>query len=71
MRFLDHARPRDAPLDGPPDGRAAKTKDGYCIEFRETLDQHFLRYIEVGKTKPLNALEVGLDRGMKLGALSV
>ena len=37
-RLLSHARPRDAPMNGPAEGRAAVTKDGYCVEFRESLD---------------------------------
>ena len=35
-RNLDHARPDSAPQNGPAAGRAGKTKDGYCIEYRET-----------------------------------
>ena len=43
-RFLDHMRGPDAPLDGKNlTLRAATTPDGYCIEHRETLRQHFLR----------------------------
>ena len=40
-RFLDHERVKDAPLDGKKiERRADVDKNGYCIEYRESLKQH-------------------------------
>ena len=40
-RFLDHDRGTNPPLDGKDETlRAAKTKDGYCIEYRESALEH-------------------------------
>ena len=40
-RHLDHVRPLEAPQNGPVGNKAAVTADGYCIEYKETLEEHF------------------------------
>ena len=70
LRLLDHSRPPNAPMNGPPGKKAAVTKDGYCIEYRETLWQHFWRYGEIWQVKkPLGVFELGIDRGVYLAVL--
>ena len=68
-RFLDHARSPDAPQDGPNTGKAAVTKEGFCIEYRESLQNHFDRYAAVWKKEPLGVFEIGIERGIYMTAL--
>ena len=70
-RNLDHARPEGAPQNGPAAGRAPETKEGYCIEYRESLDDHFKRYGMVWKTKPISVFEIGMDRGIYILTLGL
>ena len=68
-RFLDHDRPVDAPLDGKDlEARAAETKDGYCIEYRESLLSHFERignFMEP-EPKPISGWDMGWDKAIDL-----
>ena len=68
-RFLDHDRPADAPLDGKDLSlRAAKTNDGYCIEYRETLKAHFDRigaFLEP-EPKPITGWDLGWENAVDL-----
>ena len=72
-RFLDHTRPIDAPFDGKNlTLRANVTPDGYCVEYRESLWQHFLRVGAWLNAKPMKITgwQMGKDRGLKLYGLS-
>ena len=63
-RFLDHAIPPDAPLTGHSGNKAAVTKDGYCIEYRETLKEHYERYMRIWEKKPISYFAIGMTRGL-------
>ena len=68
-RFLDHTRGPDAPLDGKNlTLRAAVTPDGYCVEYRETLFQHFMRVALWFAKQPyrISPMQIGISRGVKI-----
>ena len=68
-RFLDHGRPRDAPNDGTDlAARAAVSKTGFCIEYRETLEEHFTRignFLEP-EPKPITGWDMGWEKAVDL-----
>ena len=66
-RFLDHN------YVGAQDGknvtaRAPTTPEGYCIEYRETLEEHAYRLgRELGKNpRPVSNLQIGITRGLNI-----
>lgn len=48
--------------------RAGKTSSGFCIEYRESLFEHFDRIGRLFEKEPplLSNLDIGMDRGMKM-----
>ena len=71
-RFLSHTKPIGAPLDGKNiTMRAAEDSRGYCIEYRETTEQHFKRYGEVWKGRHIGFTAIGMTTGMELASLGV
>ena len=71
-RFLDHTRGPDAPLDGKNITLRAKVDaDGYCIEYRESLRQHFMRIGNFlnNKPMPISGFQMGKDRALAIYGL--
>ena len=68
---MDHARSAEAPQNGPVGNKAAVTAQGYCIEYREKLLDHFERYGLVWKEKPVTPSAVGFDRGIYILVLGM
>ena len=66
-RFLSHNRGANAPLDGEDDSLRALTDDnGYCIEYRETKEDHMMRIANrLRNNEGINALTVvGMTKGL-------
>ena len=70
-RYLDHGRPISAPRNGPAGQRAGKTEEGYCIEYRESLKEHYDRYMAIWETKPISYFAIGMTRGLQFAAFSL
>jgi len=68
-RQLDHKIPDDERLTGADNTRrAGKTSTGFCIQYRETLFEHFDRIGSLFEKEPplLTHMEIGMDRGLKM-----
>lgn len=68
-RRLDHTLKGEELLTGKDDTlRAAKTNSGFCIQYRETLYEHFNRLGRLFEAEPpvLTNMQVGMERGLKM-----
>ena len=68
-RQLDHKLRGEALLTGKDDTlRAGVTDTGFCIQYRESLFEHFDRIGRLFEKEPpiLSHMEIGMTRGMKM-----
>ena len=70
-RFLEHSRSPSAVQNGDKSLRADVTKDGYCIEYRESLFDHYWRLGKWMNQKPypIKPLDYGVELALELYGL--